>query len=153
MWSTMGPASRRCQVNLIYQGNRSLRWVLSTITKIDAELTVLVAIHQFVFRGLLQCHNTHLMGNIRCYFPICLVEWWSSINGIRLHSSWLRSECSCLFHGRNGLHVGASTLAILPSLTRCRDPTVGAQYRWSANFAPFAPRFWGLVQGTYTWPP
>jgi hypothetical protein len=35
-----------------------------------------------------------------------------------------------------------------PSLTRCRDPTVGAQYRWSASFAPFAPRFWGLLQGT-----
>jgi choline transport protein len=30
---------------------------------------------------------------------------------------------------------------------RCRDPTVGAQYRWSANFAPTAPRFWGLLQG------
>jgi len=27
------------------------------------------------------------------------------------------------------------------------DPIVGAQYRWSANFAPFAPRFWGLIQG------
>jgi choline transport protein len=27
------------------------------------------------------------------------------------------------------------------------DPTVGAQYRWSANLAPFAPRFWGLFQG------
>lgn len=31
-----------------------------------------------------------------------------------------------------------------------RDPTVGAQYRWSANFAPFAPRFWGLLQGLFT---
>jgi choline transport protein len=38
--------------------------------------------------------------------------------------------------------------AIRPSLTSYRDPTVGAQYRWSANFAPFAPRFWGLLQGT-----
>ena len=28
------------------------------------------------------------------------------------------------------------------------DPMVGAQYRWSANFAPSAPRFWGLLQGT-----
>jgi choline transport protein len=28
-----------------------------------------------------------------------------------------------------------------------RDPTVGAQYRWSANLAPAAPRFWGLLQG------
>ena len=30
-----------------------------------------------------------------------------------------------------------------------RDPIVGAQYRWSANFAPAAPRFWGLIQGTF----
>ena len=30
------------------------------------------------------------------------------------------------------------------------DPLVGAQYRWSANFAPFAPRFWGLIQGGLT---
>lgn len=29
------------------------------------------------------------------------------------------------------------------------DPIVGAQYRWSANFAPFAPRFWGLLQGAF----
>jgi len=28
------------------------------------------------------------------------------------------------------------------------DPMVGAQYRWSAKFAPAAPRFWALVQGT-----
>src|SRR4051794_32116237 len=27
------------------------------------------------------------------------------------------------------------------------DAAVGAQYRWSANFAPAAPRFWGLIQG------
>ncbi|KAH8200979.1 hypothetical protein TruAng_004838 [Truncatella angustata] len=30
------------------------------------------------------------------------------------------------------------------------DPAVGAQYRWSAAFAPFAPRFWGLFQGWIT---
>jgi len=32
-------------------------------------------------------------------------------------------------------------------LSMFSDPLVGAQYRWSANFAPFAPRFWGLLQG------
>jgi hypothetical protein len=30
-----------------------------------------------------------------------------------------------------------------------RDPIVGAQYRWSASFAPFAPRFWGFLQGVF----
>lgn len=27
------------------------------------------------------------------------------------------------------------------------DPTVGVQYRWSANLAPAYGRFWSLVQG------
>lgn len=36
---------------------------------------------------------------------------------------------------------------IVVTLTWCRDPTIGAQYRWSANFAPAASRFWGLLQG------
>src|SRR5215472_17230923 len=39
--------------------------------------------------------------------------------------------------------------AMLASLTPCRDPVVGAQYRWSTNFAPCAPKFWGLIQGTW----
>lgn len=30
------------------------------------------------------------------------------------------------------------------------DPTVGAQYRWSARFAPRWPEFWGLMQGWIT---
>ncbi|KAL9591878.1 MAG: hypothetical protein Q9179_007282 [Wetmoreana sp. 5 TL-2023] len=30
------------------------------------------------------------------------------------------------------------------------DPVVGAQYRWSAQFAPTSPRFWGLFQGWMT---
>lgn len=32
------------------------------------------------------------------------------------------------------------------------DPTVGAQYRWSAHLAPRAPRFWGLLQGALVLP-
>jgi len=30
------------------------------------------------------------------------------------------------------------------------DPVIGAQYRWSAKFAPIWPRFWGLLQGWLT---
>ena len=34
---------------------------------------------------------------------------------------------------------------------RCfSDPVVGAQYRWSAQFAPIWPRFWGAFQGWMT---
>jgi choline transport protein len=40
-------------------------------------------------------------------------------------------------------------LVLILGLTfNSRDPTVGAQYRWSANYAMRAPRFWGLIQGT-----
>ncbi len=35
-------------------------------------------------------------------------------------------------------------------LTCVSDPVVGAQYRWSAQFAPVWPRFWGLFQGWMT---
>lgn len=51
----------------------------------------------------------------------------------------------CLFVGSGGTAV-AFSLAELASI----DPTVGAQYRWSASLAPFAPRFFGLLQGWLT---
>ncbi|KAF2092918.1 amino acid transporter [Rhizodiscina lignyota] len=45
-----------------------------------------------------------------------------------------------------GMTAVAASLAELASI----DPTVGAQYRWSAAYAPFAPKFWGLIQGWIT---
>ncbi|KAF6794992.1 LPXTG-domain-containing protein, partial [Colletotrichum musicola] len=47
--------------------------------------------------------------------------------------------------GLGACAVGLS-LAELASI----DPTVGAQFRWSANLAPAANRFWGLMQGWIT---
>lgn len=57
-----------------------------------------------------------------------------------------------------GVGVYVSMLVLSPIIhKRCSaelhhysDPTVGAQYRWSASFAPAAPRFWGLLQGWIT---
>ncbi|TVY39860.1 Choline transport protein [Lachnellula subtilissima] len=45
--------------------------------------------------------------------------------------------------------AGLGTTAISTSLAELAslDPIVGAQYRWSAAFAPFSPKFWGLFQG------
>jgi hypothetical protein len=58
---------------------------------------------------------------------------------------------TCCFIGREGLHVGP-TWALRER--RCvvdiaTDPTVGAQYRWSALYAPrvMSPAFWSLLQG------
>lgn len=45
-----------------------------------------------------------------------------------------------------GMIAVAASLAELAAV----DPTVGAQYRWSAAYAPFAPKFWGLIQGWVT---
>src|SRR5436190_23388408 len=42
------------------------------------------------------------------------------------------------------IHTVAGEAALL---TKTRDPVVGAQYRWSAAFAPGNPEFWGLIQG------
>ncbi|KAF2750152.1 hypothetical protein M011DRAFT_492433 [Sporormia fimetaria CBS 119925] len=43
--------------------------------------------------------------------------------------------------------VGQTAVALSLAELASIDPTVGAQYRWSANSAPFSPRFWGLLQG------
>ena len=107
-------------------------------------------IHQPVLRGLLQHHRALLVGSVRHHFPIRTSQRRTFVHGLRIHSRRLWSDRSGLLNGRNGLHVRKKPClsAIEPTLTPCRDPTVGAQYRWSANFAPFAPRFWGLLQGT-----
>lgn len=46
--------------------------------------------------------------------------------------------------------VGCILIALSLAEMASADPAVGAQYRWSARFAPFAPRFWGLFQGWIT---
>jgi amino acid permease len=51
--------------------------------------------------------------------------------------------CILVAFGANAVSISLAEMASI-------DPTVGAQYRWSANFAPFAPRFWGLLQGWMT---
>jgi choline transport protein len=46
------------------------------------------------------------------------------------------------------MYVLSSVLrSFLANQLLLRDPTVGAQYRWSAKFAPKYPRFFGLLQG------
>lgn len=49
------------------------------------------------------------------------------------------------------------TLAMTASFAELASivPVAGAQYHWSADLAPFAPAFWGLIQGadkSYTCP-
>lgn len=45
----------------------------------------------------------------------------------------------------------SSLNAVLRLLTLRRDPAVGAQYRWTARYAPkkLRPHFWGFMQGVF----
>ncbi|KAL8706333.1 MAG: hypothetical protein Q9225_007967 [Loekoesia sp. 1 TL-2023] len=81
--------------------------------------------------------------------------------GFTLQASWEASGLSIQFSLLNGgpaslvygsLLVGCGSCLIALSLAEMAsvDPVVGAQYRWSAQFAPMWPRFWGLFQGWMT---
>ncbi|KAF3045323.1 hypothetical protein E8E11_003023 [Didymella keratinophila] len=48
----------------------------------------------------------------------------------------------CIFAG-----IGTTFMAVSLAEMASMDPTVGAQYRWSATFAPKWNRFFGLMQG------
>ncbi|KAF2993669.1 hypothetical protein E8E13_000744 [Curvularia kusanoi] len=43
--------------------------------------------------------------------------------------------------------IGTTLVALSLAEMASMDPTVGAQYRWSATFAPKWNRFFGLIQG------
>ncbi|OAL04669.1 hypothetical protein IQ06DRAFT_187719, partial [Phaeosphaeriaceae sp. SRC1lsM3a] len=54
----------------------------------------------------------------------------------------------------SGLGNGTTLIALSLAEMASMDPTVGAQYRWSAAFAPRYNRFFGLMQGwitTFAW--
>lgn len=84
------------------------------------------------------------------YLPTQSTEWRSSINSIRqfICNHWGHSNCAV--NSRAGLYVCMNTASGSSLLTTVRDPVVGAQYRWSAAFAPSNPEFWGLFQGWIT---
>jgi len=124
------------------------RFVFLNATKVTRLTEPCAEVHQPVLRNLLQRHCALLVGRNGLNFPICTAQWWAFSLALRMHSRRLWRDCSGLLYGGNGLHVRKTVPAIRSSLTSCRDPVIGAQYRWSANFAPFAPRFWGLIQGT-----
>jgi hypothetical protein len=120
---------------------------LLNATKVARLTEPCAEVHQPVLRNLLQHHCALLVGRNGLNFPICTAQWWAFSLALRMHSRRLWRDCSGLLYGGNGLHVRKTVPATRSSLTSCRDPVIGAQYRWSANFAPFAPRFWGLTQG------
>jgi hypothetical protein len=88
------------------------------------------------------------MGEFCHHLPVLIIEWWSSVDGVWRHPRSLWKQRDCAITSRDGLYVRLLECTIAPvNHPLFSDPLVGAQYRWSANFAPFAPRFWGLIQG------
>ncbi|KAE9379461.1 amino acid transporter [Stipitochalara longipes BDJ] len=81
--------------------------------------------------------------------------------GFTLQAAWEAAGSSFQFSLLNGgpaslvygsIVSGLGSTAIAASLAEMAslDPVVGAQYRWSAAFAPSNPAFWGLFQGWIT---
>jgi hypothetical protein len=89
-----------------------------------------------------------LMGDCWRHLPILSSKWRPSINGVWRHPGLLRRQRHFYVSRRAGLNVCILLLQYRHHLTSSSDPIVGAQYRWSAHFAPSNPKFWGLLQGT-----
>ncbi|KAF2467217.1 amino acid transporter [Lindgomyces ingoldianus] len=90
------------------------------------------------------------------------ISFVSAINfGFILQCSWEAAAVTFQFSLSNGgpasivygsifAGIGTSLVAISLAEMASMDPTVGAQYRWSAAFAPKFNRFFGLMQGWIT---
>ncbi|OAL02849.1 amino acid transporter [Phaeosphaeriaceae sp. SRC1lsM3a] len=82
-------------------------------------------------------------------FAVIILASWESF-AVTFQFALTNGGPASIFYG--SLLAGAGACAVGFSLAELAsiDPTVGAQYRWSANLAPAAPRFWGLLQGWIT---
>ncbi|KAK8032610.1 Choline transport protein [Apiospora arundinis] len=85
-------------------------------------------------------------------FGFALLADWEAV-GLSLQLNLLNGGTSTLVYGSLLAGVGTCLIALSIAEMASMDPVVGAQYRWSARFAPggvTAQRFWGLFQGWVT---
>lgn len=82
-------------------------------------------------------------------FELVTQAAWETI-AITFQFSLLNGGPASMVYGGILAGFGATAVAMSLGEMASMDPTVGAQYRWSANFAPAFPRFWGLIQGWLT---
>jgi amino acid permease len=61
--------------------------------------------------------------------------------------AWLNGGPAALVWGALIAGIGSTLVASCLGEMASIDPSVGAQYRWSARFAQRAPAFWGFMQG------
>ncbi|KAI4952851.1 hypothetical protein J4E86_006387 [Alternaria arbusti] len=82
-------------------------------------------------------------------FGFTLQVAWEAV-GLSFQLAWLNGGPAALVWGSMIAGVGSTLVATALGEMASMDPTVGAQYRWSARFASFAPEFWGFIQGWIT---
>ncbi|KAF9701300.1 hypothetical protein EKO04_000141 [Ascochyta lentis] len=82
-------------------------------------------------------------------FGFTLQVAWEAV-GLSFQLAWLNGGPAALVYGSFIAGIGSVLVATALGEMASMDPTVGAQYRWSARFAPFAPEFWGFIQGWIT---
>ncbi|KAH8898932.1 amino acid transporter [Thozetella sp. PMI_491] len=83
------------------------------------------------------------------YFGFTLQAAWEAA-GLAIQFSLVSGGPASLVYGSLLVGIGTTLIALSLSEMASIDPVVGAQYRWSAQFAPAWPRFWGLFQGWIT---
>ncbi|KAH6656610.1 amino acid/polyamine transporter I [Truncatella angustata] len=83
------------------------------------------------------------------FFGVVLLASWESF-AVTFQFALLNGGPASMLYGSILAGIGVITIGLSLAELASIDPTVGAQYRWSANLAPAAPRFWGLMQGWMT---
>ncbi|RYN15833.1 hypothetical protein AA0119_g13440 [Alternaria tenuissima] len=82
-------------------------------------------------------------------FGFTLQASWVAV-GLSFQLAWRNGGPVALVWGSMIAGIGSTLVATALGEMASMDPTVGAQYRWSARFAPSAPEFWGFIQGWIT---
>ncbi|KAF1997787.1 amino acid transporter [Amniculicola lignicola CBS 123094] len=82
-------------------------------------------------------------------FGVVILGSWESF-ALTFQFALLNGGPSSMFYGAILVTFGVCSVGFSLAELAAIDPTVGAQYRWSANLAPSHPRFWGLIQGWIT---
>ncbi|PVH99996.1 amino acid transporter [Periconia macrospinosa] len=82
-------------------------------------------------------------------FGFTLQAGWETV-GLTLQYVLFNGGPASLVYGSILAGIGSTAIATSLGEMASIDPTVGAQYRWSARFAQGRPEFWGLMQGWVT---
>ncbi|KAL5117829.1 hypothetical protein ACEQ8H_004303 [Pleosporales sp. CAS-2024a] len=82
-------------------------------------------------------------------FGVIILASWESF-AVTFQFALTNGGPASIFYGSLLAGLGACLVGFSLAELASIDPTVGAQYRWSANLAPAAPRLWGLLQGWIT---